>query len=123
MRFFSGNNFDLNGASLELTDEELEGEDKSVGSLFRRRGKIPIESWGRFRSVMTSKTGLKTGRFSPKRTYIEVVDLVPPQFSNLLQGGGWYFIVGSGIYPESANPGAPSPGRDIRLKACCLTCC
>lgn len=115
---FSGNNSDLNGTSLELTDEELEGEDKSVGSLFRRalmlrpgeqyqaignsayvnyRWDDPldpdddVENW--FENKLIPGT-------SPKRTYIEVVDLVPQQPGSPLQGSGWYFIIGSGIYPE-----------------------
>ena len=66
--------------------------------------------------------------FSIKKSYIEVIDVTPPQLTALGAPPSWR-IVGSGIYLDDAeyckkdDEGcAQSPQPPIRLKALCSTC-
>ena len=118
----NGNNFGLIGLDLQVNDDELPGEDKSIASLFRNaltsgsgepqdgqnafvnyRWNDPtnpddgIDNWFEDKSVPGS---------SPKRSYIEVADL----YKNV-PGASQLYIFGSGVYnPAGSGGGGGSSG-------------
>ena len=119
----NGNNFGLIGLDLQVNDDKLPGEDKSIASLFRNaltggsgepqdgqtafvdyRWDDPttdednIDNWFVDKSVPGN---------SPKRSYIEVANLngkLPPPTPPML------FIFGSGIYNPAGSGGGGNGG-------------
>ena len=112
----NGNSFDLNGANLDLTDHQLQGE-QNIAKLFNQKlGTVEVGA-----SATVDYHWLKPGDspnpldwfeqgvvpgMSPKTSYIEVADLnallpdTPVETPELL------YIFGSGVYPEDDDDGA-----------------
>ena len=124
----NGNNFGLIGLDLQVNDDELPGEDKSIASLFRNaltggsgepqdgqnafvdyRWDDPttdednIDNWFKDQSVPGS---------SPKRSYIEVANL----YKDVPNSPALLYIFGSGVYNPagsgSGGGGGTSGGSD-----------
>ena len=84
---FNGNNFDLNGANLELNDDQLPGDDKSISGLFARAlgaAAIGDHAYVNYHwddpitpddNVPNFFRDRKVPGTSCKRSYIEVADL------------------------------------------------
>ena len=113
----NGNNFDLGGLNLQVNDETLEGEDKSIAGLFRReldenKTATPVYRWDDPTTVEDDNEGwLEKGIVpgsSTKTSYIEVASmyaLVEPPLDALFQGAPEY-IFGSGIYNLKDDTGS-----------------
>lgn len=103
---FNGNNFDLNGANLELEDDQLRGDDKSIAGLFNRALGDPAIGASAYVNyhwddpttteddVPNFFENKKVPGTSCKRSYIEVADIsaMIPDYPP------WPFIFGSGTY-------------------------
>lgn len=102
---FNGNNFDLNGATLELNDDQLPGDDKSITGLFARALEGTDSAYVNYHwddpttaddNVENFFENRKVPGTSCKRSYIKVANLnegLPPGTPEDL------FIFGSGTYP------------------------
>ena len=112
--FLNGNNFDLNGLDLQVNDETLEGDDKSIAGLFRRKldenktatpvTATPVYRWDDPTTDEDDNEGWLEKEIVPgsstKTSYIEVANLyglVEPPLDTIFQGFPEY-IFGSGIY-------------------------
>ena len=106
--FVNGNNFDLNGANLELVDDQLSGE-QNIARLFNQELGDPVNGASTYVNyhwddpldpdddVPNFFEDRKVPGTSPKRSYIEVANLnekLPPGTPEDL------YIFGSGTYPE-----------------------
>jgi len=120
---FNGNNFDLNGAGLELNDDSLPGDDKSISGLFARAlgaAEIGDNAYVNYRwddpttpddDVENFFRDRKVPGTSCKTSYIEVADLnalTPDVLAELLNVPASLiasffeptpYIFGSGTYP------------------------
>ena len=112
---FNGNNFDLNGASLELNDDSLPGDDKSIARLFNRELGEGTSTYVNYRwDDPTTEADDIEGWFemdsvpgtSCKRSYIELADLNALTAEAVTKATGLPFpsperpyIFGSGTYP------------------------
>jgi hypothetical protein len=109
---FNGHNFDLNGASLNLDDNQLPGEDKSIVGLFASAlGDAAVGNYAyvnyRWDDPTTDadnvanffEDGVVPGT-SCKKSYIEVADLNALLPDTPVETPEWLFIFGSGTYPE-----------------------
>ena len=106
----NGNSFDLNGTNLELDDDQLPGEDKSIARLFNRElgGNPAIGDYATVSYHWDDPTDdtddvenfLRDGKVpgtSCKRSYIEVANI-----NAQIQGPPVLYIFGSGTYPGDA---------------------
>ena len=115
----NGNNFDLNGLDLQVNDDELPGNDKSIAGLFRNAltggsGEPQAEDFAtvNYRWDDPDDPGDDVPNFfedgkvpgtSPKTSYIEVANITKvlkqerPLFSSFPD---FLYIFGSGTYPE-----------------------
>ncbi len=106
--FVNGNDFDLNGANLELVDDQLSGE-QNIARLFNQELGDPVNGASTYVNyhwddpldpdddVENFFEDRKVPGTSPKRSYIEVANLnekLPPGTPEDL------YIFGSGTYPE-----------------------
>ena len=109
----NGNNFDLNGANLELEDDLLSGE-QNIARLFNNELGDPVDGASTYvnyhwddpldpdDSVPNFFEDRKVPGTSPKTSYIEVANLnekLPPGTPEDL------YIFGSGTYPEEEGDG------------------
>ena len=118
----NGNNFDLAGLDLQVNDETLEGEDKSIAGLFRREldenktatpvTATPVYRWDDPTTDEDDNEGwLEKGIVpgsSTKTSYIEVASmygLVEPPLNAIFEGFPEH-IFGSGIYNLKDDTGS-----------------
>jgi hypothetical protein len=105
---FNGNNFDLNGANLELVDDQLSGE-QNIAKLFNQELGDPVNGSNTFviyhwddpttdaDDVPNFFENKKVPGTSCKRSYIEVADINAAITPN--PGVEVLYIFGSGTYP------------------------
>ena len=118
----NGNNFDLAGLDLQVNDETLEGDDKSIAGLFRRKldenktatpvTATPVYRWDDPTTDEDDNEGwLEKGIVpgsSTKTSYIEVASmygLVEPPLDAIFEGFPEH-IFGSGIYNLKDDTGS-----------------
>ena len=105
---FNGNNFDLNGATLELDDDSLPGDDKSITGLFSRALEGTTSNYVNYRwddptteedNVENFFRDRKVPGTSCKRSYIEVADINALLPDAPVETPEALYIFGSGTYP------------------------
>lgn len=105
---FNGNNFDLNGATLELNDDQLPGDDKSITGLFARALEGTTSNYVNYRwddpttdedNVPDFFENRKVPGTSCKRSYIEVADINALLPDTPVETPEALYIFGSGTYP------------------------
>ncbi len=133
----NANNPDLNGLTLELEDKELEGNDKKIVTLFRKKlleGKDSDKPqagysangvtyrWDNPEVQNDENENYLKEKIVPgtslKVSYIEVVNLLSeaikenPSLENITQVNNLLHIVGSGIYPKASSATQSSKDDD-----------